>query len=57
MDDSKRRAMIKAQAAKKKESGDVDPKGKGSSNPSIKGRCRPKRAVLPKSPKSFWSSS
>ena len=26
MDDTKRRAMIKAQAAKKKESGNVDPK-------------------------------
>ena len=36
MDDAKRRAMIKAQAAKKKESGDMDPKGTGLSNPSIK---------------------
>ena len=36
MDDTKRRAMIKAQAAKKKESGDIDPKGTGLSNPSIK---------------------
>ena len=36
MDDTKRRVMIKAQAAKKKEFGDVDPKGMGSSNPSIK---------------------
>ena len=36
MDDAKRSAMIKAQATKKKDSSDVDPKGKGSSNPSIK---------------------
>ena len=36
MDDAKRRAMIKAQAAKKKESGDMDPKGTSLSNPSIK---------------------
>ena len=36
MDDTKRRAMIKAQAAKKKKSDDVDPKGTGSSNSFIK---------------------
>ena len=36
MDDVKRRAMIKSQAAKKKEFDDVDSKGMGSSNPSIK---------------------
>ena len=36
MDNAKRMVMIKAQAVKKKESGDVDPKRTGSSNPSIK---------------------
>ena len=36
MDDAKRRAMIKSQAAKKKEIDDMDPKGMGSSNQSIK---------------------
>ena len=36
MDDTKRRAMIKAQAAKKKGTSNVDPKGIGSNNPSTK---------------------
>ena len=36
MDDAKRRALIKSQAAKKKETGDVGPKGTSSSIPSIK---------------------
>ena len=51
MDDSKRRAMIKAQAAKKKEFGDVDPKGTGSSNPSIKKKQPSKGDHPPKKPK------
>ena len=51
MDDAKRSAMIKAQAAKKKESGDVDPKGKGSSNPSIKRTLPSKEDRPPKKPK------
>ena len=36
MDDAKRRALIKAQVAKRKETGDADPKGTGSSNLSTK---------------------
>ena len=36
MDDAKRRVMIKPQAAKKKDTSDVDPKGTSSSNPSTK---------------------
>ena len=51
MDDAKRRAMIKAQVAKKKEFGDVDPKGMGSSNPSIKRKLLSKRDRPPKKPK------
>ena len=51
MDDAKRRAMIKSQAAKKKETGDVDPKGTGSSNLSIK-RKQPSKGDWPtKKPK------
>ena len=56
MEDAKRRAMIKAQAAKKKETGDVDPKGTGSSNPStkrkqsFKGDCPPKKPKVPLEP-------
>ena len=51
MDDANRSAMIKAQAAKKMESGDVDPKGKGSSNPSIKRKLPSKEDRPPKKPK------
>jgi len=36
MDDAKRRALIRSQATKKKETGDVAPKGMGSSNSSTK---------------------
>ena len=36
MDSAKRRAMIKAQVAKKKDTSDVDPKGTSSSNSSTK---------------------
>jgi len=36
MDDAKKRALIRSQAAKKKETGDVAPKGTGSGNSSIK---------------------
>ena len=36
MDDTKRRAMIKSKAAKKKDTSDVDPKGTSSSNSSTK---------------------
>ena len=48
MDDAKRRAMIKAQATKKKETGDVAPKGMGSSNPSTKRKQPSKGTVLPR---------
>ena len=51
MDDAKRRAMIKAQTAKKKETGDVDPKGTGSSNPSTKRTQPSKGDHPPKKPK------
>ena len=51
MDDVKRRAMIKSQAAKKKESDDVDSKGMGSSNPSIKRKLPSKGDRPPKKPK------
>ena len=51
MDDAKRRAMIKSQVAKKKETGDVDPKGTGSSNPSIKRKQPSKGDRPPKKPK------
>ena len=50
MDDAKRRAMIKAQAAKKKEF-DVDPKGTGSSNPSKRRKQPSKGDHPPKKPK------
>ena len=42
MDNSKRRALIKLQAAKKKETDDVAPKGTGTGNPSIKRKQPPK---------------
>ena len=51
MDDAKRRAMIKSQVAKKKETGDVAPKGIGSSNPSIKRKQPSKRNRPLKKPK------
>ena len=43
--------MIKAQAAKKKETGDVAPKGTGSSNPSTKRKQLSKGDRPPKKPK------
>ena len=42
MDDTKRRALIKAQAAKKKESGDTAPSAMVAINPSIKRKSAPK---------------
>ena len=42
MDDAKRRALIKAQAAKKKESSDVAPSAVIAINPSIKRKSTPK---------------
>ena len=51
MDDIKRRAMIKAQVAKKKETSNVDPKGTGSNNSSIKRKQLSKRDRPPKKPK------
>ena len=51
MDNTKRRAMIKAQVAKKKQTSDMDPKGTGSSNPSIKRKQPSKGKCLPKKPK------
>ena len=57
MDDAKRRALIRSQVAKKKETGDVALKGTGSSNPSIKRKQLPKGDVLLKCPKSPWSPS
>ena len=56
MDDTKRRAMIKSQAAKNKETGNVDPKGTGLSTPSMKrklpskGDCPPKKPKVPLEP-------
>ena len=50
------RTMIKSQAAKKKQIGDMDPKGTSSSNPSIKrkqpskGDCPPKKPKVPLEP-------
>ena len=44
MDDAKRRALIRSQAVKKKETGDVAPKGTGSGNSSIK-RKQPTKGV------------
>ena len=42
MDDAKRRALIKAQAAKKKESDDAAPSATIAINPSIKRKFAPK---------------
>ena len=51
MDDAKRRALIRSQVAKKKETGDVAPKGMGSSNLSIKRKQLPKGDHPAKKPK------
>ena len=51
MDDTKRRAMIKSKAAKKKDTSDMDPKGTGSSNPSTKRKQPSKGDHPPKKPK------
>ena len=51
MDDAKRRALIRSQAAKKKETGDVAPKRTSSSNPSIKRKQPPKGDHPAKKPK------
>jgi len=51
MDDAKRRALIRSQAAKKKEIDDVAPKGTGSSNPSTKRKQLPKGDHPAKKPK------
>ena len=46
MDDAKRRALIRSQASKKKEIGDVAPKRTGIGNPSIK-RKQPTKGDRP----------
>ena len=51
MDDAKRRALIRSQAAKKKETDDVAPKGTGLSNLSTKRKQLPKGDRLAKKPK------
>ena len=51
MDDAKRRALIRSRAAKKKETGDVAPKGTGSGNPSTKRKQPPKGDRPTKRPK------
>ena len=51
MDDAKSRAMIKSQAAKKKETGNMAPKGMGLSNPSIKRKQQSKGDRPSKKPK------
>ena len=51
MDDTKRRALIKAQAAKKKESGDVAPSATVAINSSIKRKSAPKRDRQANKPK------
>ena len=51
MDDTKRRALIRSQAAKKKESGDVAPMVTVASNPSIKRKPPPKGDHPAKKPK------
>ena len=55
MDAAKRRALIKTQVARRKESGEVVPKGTSSSNPSTKRKQLPKGAVLLRSPNSLWN--
>ena len=51
MDDTKRRVIIKPQAAKKKDTSDVDPKGTSSSNPSTKRKQLSKKDRPPKKSK------
>ena len=51
MDAAKRRAIIKQQAAKKKEVDQQLPKETGSSNPSLKRKQPEKQGRLPKRPK------
>lgn len=51
MDDAKRRAFIKQQAAKKKQKGGQSSKGTGSANPSTKRKQPEKFDHLPKKPK------
>ena len=51
MDDAKRRALIRSQAAKKKESGDMAPTATVASNPSIKRIPPPKGNRPAKKPK------
>ena len=51
MDDAKRRALIKAQAAKKKESDDAAPSATIAINPSIKRKFAPKGDRQAKKPK------
>ena len=51
MDDAKRRALIRSQAAKKKESGNVAPTVTVVSNPSIKRKPPPMGDRLTKTPK------
>ena len=51
MDDAKKRALIRSQATKKKETGDVAPTGRGTSNPSTKRKPLPKGDHPAKKPK------
>ena len=51
MDDAKRRALIRSQATKKKESDDVAPSATVASNPSIKRKPAPKGDRQAKKPK------
>ena len=51
MDDAKRRALIRSQAAKKKESNDVAPTKMVTSNPFVKRKPTPKRDRQAKKPK------
>ena len=51
MDDVKRKALIRSQAAKKKESGDMAPTATVASNPSIKRKPPPKGNRPAKKPK------
>ena len=53
MDSAKRRAIIKQQAAKKKEVEGQLPKEMGSSNPSTKRKLSEKQGRLPKKPKTI----
>ena len=53
MDDAKRRALIRSQAAKKKESGDMAPTAMIAGKPSIKRKPAPKGDRQAKKPKVF----